>query len=145
MSWRRTAFYGTLLAVGTLALQWLDYQRLARAHAGDIYVFLIAILFLGLGIYLGARVVGAREAGAFDGNPKAQATPRHQRRASSWCSGTRRRPLQQGDRGPAQGLAEHRQDARGAAVRQTGREAAHGRDQPGTRTRDRALSGRHSG
>lgn len=71
--WKRAAYYGALLAAGTLALQWLDYQRLARAHAGDIYVFLIAAAFLALGIYLGARVVGASRAPPFDGNPQAQA------------------------------------------------------------------------
>lgn len=72
--WKRVAFYGVLLAAGTLALQWLDYQRLARAHAGDIVVFLIALAFLALGIYIGARVIGKSPSPAFDGNPKAQAT-----------------------------------------------------------------------
>ena len=38
---------------GTLAPQWLDYQRLARAHSGDDYVFLMATTFLGLGIFVG--------------------------------------------------------------------------------------------
>jgi hypothetical protein len=40
-----------LLAAGTLALQWLDYQRLARAHSGDFYVFMIAAAFLSLGVW----------------------------------------------------------------------------------------------
>jgi DNA-binding CsgD family transcriptional regulator len=71
---RRVALYGVLLAGGMPALQWLDYQRLARAHAGDIDVFLIAILFLGLGVYVGARVVGAAKPAAFDANPRARAT-----------------------------------------------------------------------
>lgn len=78
--WKRVAIYGALLALGTLALQWIDYQRLARARAGDIYVFLIATGFLALGIYLGARVFAAPKPAPFDGNPKAQAalgiTPR---------------------------------------------------------------------
>jgi DNA-binding CsgD family transcriptional regulator len=73
--WKRVLTYGLLLAAGTFALQWLDYQRLARAHAGDIFVFLIAGAFLALGIYIGARVLGRRDAPQpFDGNPKAQAT-----------------------------------------------------------------------
>jgi DNA-binding CsgD family transcriptional regulator len=72
--WRRAVLYGALLAAGTLALQWLDYQRLARAHAGDIYAFLIAIAFLGLGVYIGARVLGAPRPATSDGNPKAQAS-----------------------------------------------------------------------
>jgi DNA-binding CsgD family transcriptional regulator len=71
--WKRTAIYGALLAAGTLALQWLDYMRLARMHSGDIYIFLIAIAFLALGVFLGARVLSARPPANFDGNPKARA------------------------------------------------------------------------
>ncbi len=70
--WKRVAYYGALLAAGTLALQWLDYQWLARVHSGDIYYLLIAVAFLVLGIVIGARVIGGRHAPAvFDGNPKA--------------------------------------------------------------------------
>ena len=57
-TWKRAALYGVLLAAGTLVLQWLDYRRLARAHSGDIYVFLIAVAFLVLGLVIGARVLG---------------------------------------------------------------------------------------
>ena len=71
--WKRVFGYGALLAAGTLALQWLDYQRLARMHSGDIYFFLIAAAFLVLGIVLGVRVFAAPAPAAFDGNPKAQA------------------------------------------------------------------------
>lgn len=71
--WKPILGYGALLALGTLALQWLDYQRFARAHAGDIYIFLIALAFLALGIYIGARVLHPRPSATFDGNPKAQA------------------------------------------------------------------------
>jgi DNA-binding NarL/FixJ family response regulator len=71
--WKQVALYGALLAAGTLALQWLDYERLARAHSGEIYVFLIAVAFLALGVYIGARVLGGPKPAAFDGNPQAQA------------------------------------------------------------------------
>ena len=71
--WKRVVFYGVLLAAGTLGLQWLDYQRLARAHSGEIYWFLIATAFLALGVYIGARVIGGAPPEPFDGNPKAQA------------------------------------------------------------------------
>ena len=71
--WKRVAGYGALLAAGTLALQWLDYQRFARAHSGDIYIFLIALAFLALGVFIGARVLHPRATTMFDGNPKAQA------------------------------------------------------------------------
>ena len=72
--WKRVAIYGAALAAGTLALQWLDYQRLARTNSGDIYVFLIALGFLGLGVFLGTRLWGAPKPAEFDGNPKAQAS-----------------------------------------------------------------------
>lgn len=71
--WKQMVGYGALLAGGTLALQWLDYQRLARTHSVDIYLFLVAAGFLVLGIVLGARVFATPAPVAFDGNPKAQA------------------------------------------------------------------------
>jgi DNA-binding CsgD family transcriptional regulator len=71
--WKRAAIYGTLLAGGTLGLQWLDYLRLARVHPGDIYIFLIAAAFLALGVFVGARVLGTPPPANFDGNPKARA------------------------------------------------------------------------
>lgn len=66
----RIAAYGGFLAAGTVALQWLDYQRMARAHSGDIYIFLIAAAFLALGVFVGMRLFGAKPAG-FEGNPAA--------------------------------------------------------------------------
>lgn len=71
--WKRAAIYGVLLAAGTLGLQWLDYLRLARVHASDIYLFLIAVAFLALGVFIGARVMRAPRPASFDGNPKARA------------------------------------------------------------------------
>ena len=66
--------YGALLATGTLALQWLDYQRMARVHSGDIVIFLIAVAFLTLGVVIGKRVFAGPAPTTFDGNPKAQAS-----------------------------------------------------------------------
>ena len=71
--WKQALVYGALLAAGTLALQWLDYQRLARARTGEIYILLIALAFLALGVFIGMRVIGAHKPPPFDGNPKAQA------------------------------------------------------------------------
>ena len=72
--WKQVTCYGVLLAVGTLALQWLDYQRLARVHSGDIYVFLIAVAFLTLGVVIGKRVFAGPAPATFDGNPQALAS-----------------------------------------------------------------------
>jgi len=74
MMWKRVAAYGAFLALGTFALQWLDYQRLARAYPGDIYMFLIAAAFLALGVFVGVRVFARPQPEAFDGNPQAQAS-----------------------------------------------------------------------
>ena len=70
---KRVILYGALLAAGTLALQWLDYQRLVPIHSGDIILFLVAAAFLALGVVLGARVIARHAPVAFDGNPKARA------------------------------------------------------------------------
>lgn len=69
----RVLLYGALLAAGTLLLQWLDYQRLVRGHAGDFAIFLIAAGFLALGVWLGARLIARPAATPFDGNPQAVA------------------------------------------------------------------------
>ena len=72
--WKRVTGYGAALAAGTLALQSLDYLRLVRAYPGEVYAGLIAIGFLVLGIYLGAKVIAPRSPMPVDGNPKAQAS-----------------------------------------------------------------------
>lgn len=73
--WKRVAGYGVALALGTLALQWLDYRSLARDRAADIYVLIIAVAFLALGIYIGVRAIaGVRRAPPFQGNSQAVAS-----------------------------------------------------------------------
>jgi DNA-binding CsgD family transcriptional regulator len=72
--WKRIAAYGAALAAGALALQWLDYDRLARSRPGEIYTALIAAAFLALGVFLGMRVFAAPKPAPFDGNPKAVAS-----------------------------------------------------------------------
>lgn len=68
------AGYGALLAAGTLALQWLDYLWLARMHSGTVYIFLIAVLFLGIGVIVGASALRRPQLIPFDGNPQAIAS-----------------------------------------------------------------------
>ncbi|MGN7831354.1 response regulator transcription factor [Pseudoxanthomonas sp. 22568] len=72
-NWKRTAVYGVALALAAIGLQWLDYQRLARTHWDDFYIGLIALAFLALGVFVGARLfAGRHRPPAFDGNPRAQ-------------------------------------------------------------------------
>lgn len=53
---RTVLIYGALLAVGAGALQWLQYRVWAPTHAAETYVALIAAAFLGLGVWVGARL-----------------------------------------------------------------------------------------
>jgi DNA-binding CsgD family transcriptional regulator len=70
--WKSILIYGSCLAAGTLALEWLDYQRLVRDHSGDIPLFMVAFAFLALGIFVGMRAFRPRPPQRFDGNPKAR-------------------------------------------------------------------------
>jgi DNA-binding NarL/FixJ family response regulator len=72
--WKRIAVYGAALAAGALALQWLNYDQMARSRPAEIYTALIAAAFLALGVFLGARLFGAPAAAAFGGNPEAVAS-----------------------------------------------------------------------
>ena len=72
-TWIGIAAYGLLLAAGTFALQWLEYQRLVRAQPIEVYMGLVALAFLVLGVVIGVRVIAPRPAPDFDGNPQAQA------------------------------------------------------------------------
>jgi DNA-binding CsgD family transcriptional regulator len=69
--WKTIGTYGLALAIGALALQWLDYDRLAHARPGDIYLVLVAVAFLALGLFLGTKLLGTPQAKPFDGNPQA--------------------------------------------------------------------------
>lgn len=68
--WMRVVAYGALLAAGTLALQWLDYRRLALAHADEVYILLIALGFLGLGVWVGVRLFAPPPPPPVGGNPQ---------------------------------------------------------------------------
>ena len=72
--WKPVTGYGLLLAGGALGLQWLDYQRLARLYAGDIAVFGVALVFLAIGLIIGARVLAPEAPPVAPGNPVARAT-----------------------------------------------------------------------
>ncbi|MGA2953363.1 MAG: response regulator transcription factor [Caulobacteraceae bacterium] len=73
-AWKQVATYGAALAAGALALQWLDYDRLAWSRPGEIYTALIAAAFLALGVFLGMRVFARPRPAPFDGNPGAVAS-----------------------------------------------------------------------
>src|SRR5690349_795035 len=53
---RTILIYGVLLAAGAFGLRWMEYQFVIRTHATETYLVLIALAFLGLGIWAGARL-----------------------------------------------------------------------------------------
>jgi DNA-binding NarL/FixJ family response regulator len=70
---RTILVYGVILAAGTSALQWLEYRLLVQSHSTEVYVALIAVAFLGLGVFVGARLF-RRVPSAFEVNTRALTT-----------------------------------------------------------------------
>lgn len=66
--------YGAILAAGTFALEWLQFRFLVRTHAFEAYVALVAVAFLGIGVWLGAKLFQRAPAAPFDANTRAQQT-----------------------------------------------------------------------
>jgi DNA-binding CsgD family transcriptional regulator len=71
---RTILIYGALLAAATLGLQWLEFRLLVISHATEIYIALVAMLFLGLGIWVGMRLFHRAPATPFEPNKAAQET-----------------------------------------------------------------------
>jgi DNA-binding CsgD family transcriptional regulator len=72
--WRTILLYGALLGAGALGLQWLEYRYLVRTHATETYMVLLALGFLGLGIWAGARLFRRPPPGEFVANTRVQKT-----------------------------------------------------------------------
>jgi DNA-binding CsgD family transcriptional regulator len=53
---RTILIYGGLLAAGAFGLKWLEYQYVIRTHATETWIVLLALAFMGLGIWVGARL-----------------------------------------------------------------------------------------
>ena len=57
----RTIFiYGAVIAVAAVALQWLEYKYLTRVFATEFYIFLLALGFTALGVWVGSRLTARR-------------------------------------------------------------------------------------
>ncbi|MBX9730344.1 MAG: response regulator transcription factor [Sphingomonas sp.] len=68
---RTVIFYALLLAVAATALQWLDYRYAVHAFSTELYVTLLAVGFITLGIWTGARLTPRTIAGPFQRNAAA--------------------------------------------------------------------------
>ena len=71
---RTILIYGVLLAAGAFGLQWLEYQFVVRTHATETYLVLIALAFLGMGVWVGARLFRRPLPGPFEPNTKVRET-----------------------------------------------------------------------
>lgn len=72
--WRLALIYGLALALGALALQWLQYKFLVHAFGAEIYIGLIAIAFAALGVWAGLRLARRPPPATFEKNTAAIAT-----------------------------------------------------------------------
>jgi len=71
---RTILIYGGLLAAGSLGLQWVQYQYLVRTYPGEVYIALIALAFMALGLWVGARLFRTPAPTPFETNTQVQAT-----------------------------------------------------------------------
>ena len=71
---RTILIYGALLAAGAFGLQWLELQFVVRTHATQTYLALIALAFMVLGVWVGARLFKRPSAGPFEPNTRVRET-----------------------------------------------------------------------
>ena len=71
---RTTLIYGAVLAAGAFGLQWLEYQVVVRTHATETYLVLVALGFLGLGLWAGARLFRRPPPAPFEPNTRVRET-----------------------------------------------------------------------
>ena len=71
---RTILIYGVLLAAGAFGLQWLEYQFVVRTHAIETWLVLIALAFMGLGVWVGARLFRRPPPAPFTPNTRVRET-----------------------------------------------------------------------
>jgi DNA-binding CsgD family transcriptional regulator len=76
MTWpvaRTILIWGLVLTAGAFALQWLEYQYVARRFSWEIYVGLIGTTCAAGGVWLGWKLTARHAPGPFARNAAAQA------------------------------------------------------------------------
>ncbi len=71
---RTILIYGAILAAGSVGLQWLQYRFLVRTYPVEAYVALIALAFMGLGVWVGARLFRRAPEAPFEVNTQIRET-----------------------------------------------------------------------
>jgi DNA-binding CsgD family transcriptional regulator len=69
--WRIILVYALALALAAAALNWLEYRYLVRAFSTEIYIALLALGFIALGVWAGARLTPRPVSGPFARNEAA--------------------------------------------------------------------------
>jgi DNA-binding NarL/FixJ family response regulator len=65
---RTIVIYALALAAGAFALEWIQFQYLARAFTTEIYIVLIAVGFAALGVWVGHHLTRREKPGPFETN-----------------------------------------------------------------------------
>ncbi|MEQ1619621.1 MAG: response regulator transcription factor [Terricaulis sp.] len=61
------------MAAAAAALQWLEYRVWVRSHPGELYLGVLALVFLALGVWVGAQLFRSRPSGGgFEPNVAAR-------------------------------------------------------------------------
>ncbi len=66
--------YGVAIAFASFLLAWLEYRHATRLFSTEIYIVLIAVMFAGLGIWIGNRLTPRTKPDAFERNESALAS-----------------------------------------------------------------------
>ena len=66
--------YGGAIAIVAALLQWVEYRYHVMQMPGEVYVAVIAAIFVGLGIWVGMRLTAAPPNPEFERNDKAIAS-----------------------------------------------------------------------
>ena len=69
---RTIVLWALVLAAGAFALQWLEFQYLARRFSWEIYIAVIGTAFAAGGVWLGWRLTSRTAPGPFQRNAAAQ-------------------------------------------------------------------------
>ncbi len=68
---RSILIYAGILALASLALQWIEYQYLAKVFVTEVYIILLVVAFTGLGVWLGVQLTPQAKSGDFQINDAA--------------------------------------------------------------------------
>jgi len=69
--WRTIILFGLCLAIGAFLLEWVQYQYLARQFGLEIFVAIVALVFAGIGGWVGIHLTRRPARQGFVVNEKA--------------------------------------------------------------------------